>query len=122
MNHLFTIYLLSVLFVYLIQKLQRKQFEKKQEREKRIAELQLQNLKNQLDPHFTFNAMNSIGLHIYEEDKEKAYDQFVRFARLIRSSLLSSDKIFRSLEEELQFTEDYLEFQKERFGDKFDYQ
>lgn len=116
------IYLLSVLFVYLIQKLQRKQFEKKQEREKRIAELQLQNLKNQLDPHFTFNAMNSIGLHIYEEDKEKAYDQFVRFARLIRSSLLSSDKIFRSLEEELQFTEDYLEFQKERFGDKFDYQ
>jgi hypothetical protein len=116
------IYLLSVLFVYLIEKVQRKQIEKRQRTEQRLIELQLQNLKNQLDPHFTFNAMNSIGLQIYEENKEKAYDHFVRFARLIRSSLLSSDKIFRSLEEELQFTKDYLEFQKERFENKFNFQ
>ena len=115
------IYLISVLFVYLIQKLQRIQIEKRQQNEKRIVELQLQNLKNQLDPHFTFNAMNSIGFHIYDENKEQAYDNFVRFSRLIRTSLLSSDKIFRSLEEEIQFTEDYLEFQKERFNKLFQY-
>ena len=65
--------------------------------------------------------MNSIGLYIYDENKEKAYDHFVRFSRLIRSSLLSSDKIYRSLQEEIQFTEDYLEFQKDRFNDKFDF-
>ncbi|MBU8893235.1 MAG: histidine kinase [Bacteroidales bacterium] len=115
------VYSLSVFFVRTIQYFQKKQIEKRHENEQRIVQLQLQNLRNQLDPHFTFNAMNSIGFHIYEENKEKAYDYFVRFSRLIRSSLLSSDRVFRSLEEEIQFTEDYLEFQKERFETVFDF-
>lgn len=115
------VYALSVFFVRTIQFFQKKQIERRNKTEKQIVQLQLQNLRNQLDPHFTFNAMNSIGLHIYDENKEKAYDHFVRFSRLIRSSLLSSDKIYRSLQEEIQFTEDYLEFQKERFKEKFEF-
>jgi len=115
------VYGLSVFFVRIIQFSQKKQIERRHKTEQQIVQLQLQNLRNQLDPHFTFNAMNSIGLYIYDENKEKAYDHFVRFSRLIRSSLLSSDKIYRSLQEEIQFTEDYLEFQKDRFNDKFDF-
>lgn len=40
---------------------------------------------------------------------------------MIRSSLMVSQKVFRSLEEEIQFTRDYLEFQKTRFKERFDF-
>lgn len=116
------IYILSALFVYFILYLQRVAIEKEQQVEREIAALQLQNIRNQLDPHFTFNALNSVGNAIYNEDKEVAYDMFERFVRMIRSSLLFSDKIFRPLADEIQFTRDYLEFQKRRFRERFDFE
>jgi LytS/YehU family sensor histidine kinase len=89
--------------------------------ERKITDLQLKNFRNQLDPHFTFNALNVIGSVIYKEDRDVAYDYFTRFSRLMRSSLMDSTKITRELEAELQFTLDYLEFQKYRFKDKFEF-
>ncbi|MCT4601497.1 MAG: histidine kinase [Marinifilum sp.] len=115
------IYILSVAFLYFLLEIQFKLNAKRQKLEEEISNLQLQNLRNQLDPHFTFNALNSVGNAIYKEDKEVAYDLFQRFTRMIRSSLLVSDKVFRSLGEELMFTRDYLEFQKTRFKERFDY-
>lgn len=117
----FAIYFVSVLFVSIIQYFQNKRIRKQQIMEQQLADLQLQNLQKQLDPHFTFNVLNSVGNAIYKEDKAAAYDLFQRFSRLIRASLLSSDKVFRPLKEELQFTLDYLEFQKIRFPDRFSY-
>jgi LytS/YehU family sensor histidine kinase len=93
----------------------------KYELQHKIQDLQLQNILNQLDPHFTFNVLNTLGNYIYKQDKEKAYDLFQRFTRIIRSSLLVSDKVFRTLNEEIKFTEDYLEFQKIRFKERFNY-
>lgn len=118
----FVVYLLSFLFISAILYIQKKLIQKRVGLEKRIIQLQLQNAQNQLDPHFTFNALNSVANHIFKEDKYKAYDLFERFSRLMRSSLAFSDKIFRSLEDEIQFTEDYLEFQKSRFKERFEYQ
>jgi len=115
------IYFVSVLFVSSILYFQNKRINKQQELEQQLANLQLQNLRNQLDPHFTFNVLNTIGSYIYKQDKEMAYDLFQRFTRIIRSSLSVSDKVFWSLKEELQFTQDYLEFQKLRFKERFDY-
>ncbi len=117
----FMIYCLSVTFVLAVMYLQRKRMESQHKLEQEVADLNLQNLRNQLDPHFTFNALNSVGNAIYQEDKDKAYDLFQRFIRMIRSSLLDSQHVFRSLDEEIQFTIDYLEFQKTRFRDRFDY-
>lgn len=117
----FSIYFFSVLFVSVILFLQNRRINKQQLLEQQLADLQLQNLRNQLDPHFTFNVLNTIGSFIYKQDKEKAYDLFQRFTRIIRSSLLVSDKVFRTLSEEIQFTSDYLEFQKIRFKDRFNY-
>ncbi|MDX8338461.1 histidine kinase [Draconibacterium sp. IB214405] len=117
----FAIYFVSILFVALIQFFQNKRTQHRQAMEQQLADLQLQNLRNQLDPHFTFNVLNSVGNAIYKQDKEGAYDLFQRFTRIIRSSLMSSDKVFRSLKEELQFTQDYLEFQKLRFKERFSY-
>jgi len=115
----FGIYFVSLLFVSFILYFQNLRTQKQQNLEQQLADLQLQNLRNQLDPHFTFNVLNTIGSYIYKQDKEKAYDLFQRFTRIIRSSLLGSDRVFWSLKEEIQFTQDYLEFQKLRFKERF---
>lgn len=117
----FGIYMQSVGFVMLVLYYQRRRIEHRHALERQVADLQLQNIRNQLDPHFTFNALNSVGNAIYQENKEKAYDLFQRFTRMIRSSLMTSQQVFQSLQDEITFTTDYLEFQKTRFRDLFDY-
>ncbi len=82
--------------------------------QRRIYELQLKAFQNQLDPHFTFNAITSLGTLIYTEKKEEAYDYLVRFSELIRKILESSDKIAHPLEEELDFVRNYLDLQQFR--------
>lgn len=89
--------------------------------ESKIVALQLKNFRNQLDPHFMFNALNVIGSVIYREDRDVAYDYFTRFSRLMRLSMADSTQITRELETELQFTTDYLVFQEFRFKNKFEF-
>ena len=83
--------------------------------------LQLQGIKTQLDPHFTFNTLNSIASLIYLEDRHKAYDYMRKFTQLLRSMLNDAEKIYRNLGEEIDFVTTYLELEKLRFGDKFNY-
>ena len=90
-------------------------------RKKRLAELQLTNWKNQLDPHFTFNTLNSVGAVILSEDRDKAYDFFTRFSKLVRYALEASNKVSVSIEDEIHFIELYLQLEQFRFNDKFEY-
>ena len=115
------IYAAILLFILFIRKIQKVQLQKRYAIEKEISELQLKTIKNQIDPHFTFNAINAVSSVIYKEDKQTAYNIFTKFSNLIRSMLLSSDKISRTLEQELDFVKNYLELEKFRFKDKFDY-
>jgi len=92
-----------------------------QENEKKMAEFQLLSIKNQIDPHFTYNAINSIASAVVKEDKDVAYRFFVKLSRLMRSILQSSDKLTRSLEDEINFVKDYLDIQKFRHKDRFDF-
>lgn len=94
---------------------------RKAEREKELIELQLKTIKSQIDPHFAFNAINTVASFIFTEKPEVTYDYFTQFARMIRSILEDSDKISRPLHEELDFTKNYLDLQKMRFRNKFDY-
>jgi ligand-binding sensor domain-containing protein len=94
---------------------------RKAEKEKEFIELQLKTIKSQIDPHFAFNAINTIASYIYSENPDHAYDYFTRFARMIRNILEDNEKISRPLAEEIGFVENYLELQKMRFKDKFDY-
>ncbi len=114
----FLFYLVFALFVYLLFYLADKVREyrrlKVADTQRRIYELQLRSFQNQLDPHFTFNAITSLGTLIYTEEKEAAYDYLVRFSGLIRKILESSDKIAHTLGEELDFVKNYLELQKFR--------
>ncbi|HPR58720.1 MAG TPA: histidine kinase [Bacteroidales bacterium] len=91
------------------------------EKDKQIAELKLKTIRNQLDPHFTFNAINAIASSLYKEDGKTAYFYLTRFSKLMRMTMLYSDKILRSLDDEIEFTIAYLEIEKLRFRNKFNY-
>jgi len=117
-----SILLISLAVIYFFWNISRKRRLQKEETEKQISELQLKTIRSQMNPHFTFNALNSISSVIYKEDKEKAYRYFTKFSKLVRSSLEVSDKITRTLDEEIDFTKNYLDLEKIRFRDhQFEY-
>lgn len=118
-NLLFLLIVISLILLYIRRK--RKKEKQKEEIEKQLTELQLKTIKNQVEPHFIFNVINSLGSVIFKEKKDVAYDYLTKFSRLIRTTLETSDQIGRSLEEEINFVKDYLDLQKFRFKNKFDY-
>jgi sensor histidine kinase YesM len=116
------IYFLFLLFILLIKRINTLQVVQKESLNRRLVTLQLQGIKSQLDPHFTFNTLNSISSMIYQEDRKLAYDYMNKFTLLLRSLLNDAERIYRSLGEELDFVTTYLELEKLRFGDKFNYE
>lgn len=116
------IYLGLLLFILAIRRLQRIQMERNQAIRDQIRELQLKTIHNQLDPHFTFNVFNSIAHIIRTEERDSAYRSFLRFTGIVRATLMSSDRIVRNLEEEIQFVENYLELEKLRYKERLNYE
>ena len=115
------IYLVILALVFLIRKLQEIQMRDKLNLQSAITELQLKTINNQLDPHFTSNAFNAIAGLLKKEKGETAYNYFIKFSNLVKSNLISSDRIFRSLGEEINMVKNYLDIQKLRMKDSFDY-
>jgi ligand-binding sensor domain-containing protein/two-component sensor histidine kinase len=89
--------------------------------EKKLAELEMQALKAQINPHFVFNCLNSIKGFIYERDFMQADKYLDKFSELLRSTMDNSDASVISLEEEIKYLDTYLQLEKLRFGDKFEY-
>lgn len=115
------VYSAFIAFVLLIQSTQQRAMARKEEEKKKISELQLALIRNQLDPHFTLNALNSV-LHLVEQsDREKARESLLRFSGLYRDLLLSAGKSRRTLEEELEFCREYLDLEKIRYGNRFNF-
>ncbi len=92
-----------------------------QMREKNEA-LRLTELKRQMNPHFIFNALNSIQSKILTDKKNEASKFLILFSKLIRKNLEISDVEFITLDEELSNIEVYLEIENMRLGDSFSYQ
>lgn len=83
--------------------------------------LLLKSLRTQMNPHFIFNALNSVNNFIAKND-EKAANKFLsNFSRLMRKVLDYSKKDFIAFEEEIELNELYLKLEHFRFRDKFDY-
>lgn len=89
--------------------------------DKKIANLRLENLRSQMNPHFIFNALNSIQDYIVSNEKELASSYLVKFSRLIRMYLDYSQQNEITLEEELNALKLYLELEKVRFEDQLEY-
>lgn len=106
-----------VLLKYLLNKYI--EFVRKKERESTYMHIDL--VKNQLDPHFLFNALNSIAYSVNKDDKKTAYRNIGIFSKFLREAIVSIDDYGRSLEDELNFIKYYLELEKFRFKEKFEY-
>lgn len=115
------IYVSILAFILLIRLLQHIQLRRRYETEKKLTAFQLSSIKSQMDPHFIYNVINTIGSSIYKENRDEAYKSVVNFSTMVRTLLASSDQLSRPLSEELEFTRSFLELQKARFRDKFDY-
>ena len=105
---------------YLSRRKQRRA-EEKAETERRIAELRLSALRAQMNPHFIFNAINSIQHFVLQNDSERAYDYLAKFSRLIRLVLDQSQSETISLDQELKMLYLYIELEQLRFERPFTY-
>lgn len=115
------IFLLVFSLVWLIRKGQKIILEKQRAIENEICELQVKTIKNQVDPHFVFNAVNTISEMMLTDNKMEA-DRFItKFSKLMRETLQKSDKITTTLQEEIDYTENYIQLQKIRFTNSFEY-
>ena len=82
-------------------------------------EIELKNLREQLNPHFLFNSLNSIRALIGVEPKV-AKQAITDLSNLLRNSLQMGKKSLVSIEEELRLIEDYLALEKIRFEERLD--
>jgi two-component system, LytTR family, sensor kinase len=85
--------------------------------ERSSSEARLNALRMQLDPHFLFNALNTISAQV-ERDPRLARTMIEHLGGLLRLSLQSHGKVEIPLSEELAFLDHYLAIQTLRFGDK----
>jgi hypothetical protein len=102
--------------------LQKMQSEQKQtEFQRQAIELEMQALRAQMNPHFIFNCLSSINRFIFKNDNKEASDYLTKFSRLIRMVLIQSQKKLIPLEDELEMLRLYLDMERMRFKNGFDY-
>lgn len=83
-------------------------------------ELQLNSLRSKIIPHFTKNVLSAIG-YFAMTDKLKAGYYISVFSKFTQLTLANSDKSYVSLQEEINYLNTYLDLEKMRFGERFDY-
>lgn len=88
---------------------------------KKIAEVELQALRAQMNPHFFFNTLSSIQHYITTNDNDHALKYLSKFAKLMRRIMDNSRKGVISIKEEMAALELYLELESLRFKNKFDF-
>jgi sensor histidine kinase YesM len=74
-----------------------------------------------MNPHFIYNSLSCIQSFILSHEPEMANKYLTHFAKLMRNILKSSAREFITLEDEIITIENYLELQKVRFTNKFDF-
>ena len=86
-----------------------------------LAEARLSALQSQMNPHFVFNALNSIKWMILDGNNEKASRYLSKFASMIRMTLDHSKDVFVTLDENIRYLKTYLEMEQLRFDESFTY-
>lgn len=89
---------------------------------KQIAELQHQSLASMMNPHFIFNALNSIQYFVNTNDLLNANEYMASFGKLVRQNLEAVYKNTNTLADEIRFLELYIQLEQMRFPNRFGYQ
>ncbi len=103
--------------------LKRVGFIKKEEKakgmiQKRLAETKMEALQSQMNPHFIFNAMNSVQNYIIDHNIDEALHYMGAFSKLIRQTLNHSSKSSISLSDEIIYLNTYITLENNRFNEK----
>ncbi len=85
-----------------------------------MRETEAKVLRSQLNPHFTFNALNSIRALVFE-DPNRAQSSITKLSNILRNSLLADRRKTVDLQEELKTVVDYLELEKVRYEERLEY-
>ena len=117
--------ILQSIVIYLINLRQKKRKEAKLA--KKIAGVQIASLEQQaftslMNPHFIFNALNSIQHYINVQDRQNANRYLSDFASLIRKNFEAAQQSFIPLEQEIENLKIYLRLEQMRFNERFSYQ
>ena len=83
--------------------------------------LALKSMRSQMNPHFIFNALNSVNSFIAVNDERNANRYLSEFSVLMRAVLENSDEDFIPLTKEIELLELYVKLEHNRFKEKFDY-
>jgi tetratricopeptide (TPR) repeat protein len=113
--------LVSVLLLVLLRNNSRKK-QKVMEFEKSKLEYEQKALRAQMNPHFIFNALNSIQHYILSNETQYAYDYLAKFSKLIRQVLVNSEHNTISLKKELELMRLYVDLEQRRFKNRFEYE
>ncbi len=84
-----------------------------------ILGLKMKTLQKQLDPHFIFNALNSIQGYILEQETENALDYLSDFSTVLRKNINNADKDYISLSDEIAYLKLYVKLEQMRFMNQF---
>ncbi|MEL6592667.1 MAG: two-component regulator propeller domain-containing protein, partial [Bacteroidota bacterium] len=111
-------------YVYSVYASRRKQQREEQNIRNQAEKLALEHqaLYAMMNPHFTFNALQSIQFFIHRQDKKAANKFLSSFAKLVRKNLESTQSDTITLGEEVERLKLYLSLEKMRFPEKFDYE
>lgn len=120
-SFLVILFLFLLLFFWRI-RIKNKKFIKELELSERINELKHQALSAMMNPHFTFNALNSVQYLINSKRNEEANDYIAMMAKLIRKHLDTAGSGFILLSEEITRLKLYLSLEKLRFQERFSYE
>lgn len=126
----FYIFLVTVLLLlglvyysYSIKRKMRKVEEQKEklQMEERLSRSMLSALRSQMNPHFFFNALNTVQAYIFTNEKSKASDYLAKLSMLTRTILEMSEAETVLLSSEIEALNLYLELERTRFGNDFRY-
>jgi hypothetical protein len=113
---------LLILFIVLFLKSRinkiKRQERAKSEITKRLAETKMEALQSQMNPHFIFNAMNSIQNFIINKNTNEALMYMGEFSKIIRKTLENSSKQLISLQAEIDYLKSYITLENMRFKNK----
>lgn len=84
------------------------------------TQAELQTLQSKINPHFLYNALNSIA-GLIPEDAEKAEDMTLKLSKLFRYSINSQQENFATVKEEIEVVNTYFDIEKIRFGDRINF-
>ncbi|MEO0527009.1 MAG: tetratricopeptide repeat protein [Bacteroidota bacterium] len=112
--------LIASVFGYFLYKRRRDALEQKKAAEfhSKVAETELKALRSQMNPHFIFNALNSISDYMAKNNVDIANTYLLKFAKLTRSILESSEKKWINLSEDLELMELYIQIEALRLKNK----